>query len=153
MNFAKSLVAPIYNEDMPRPWLFLAGGITGCPDWQKQALNTLLGPVGGTLLSPRREHFDITDPNAAEAQITWEYKMLEASDAIIFWFPKEEIQPIALFELGRWSSVFHTKNVFVGVHPEYKRRQDVEIQMRLERPELIIHYNLDDLCKEVLTHF
>lgn len=36
--------------------------------------------------------------------------------------------------------------LFVGVHPEYQRRQDVEIQTRLVRPEVPVVYGLADLA-------
>lgn len=48
--------------------LFLAGGITGCQDWQKE-LKTLLQDVPLTLLNPRRSHFAMDDPDAAQIQI------------------------------------------------------------------------------------
>jgi hypothetical protein len=40
--------------------------------------------------------------------------------------------------------------IFVGVHPEYKRRQDVEIQTGLARPEVEIVYSLSALAQQVL---
>lgn len=44
--------------------LFLAGGITGCPDWQ-QELVQLLRDADLILLNPRRAHFPMADPTAA----------------------------------------------------------------------------------------
>jgi len=136
------------------PWLFLAGGITGCYDWQAEALGYLLdkdNSSDGTIFNPRRSDFDITDVNAAEEQITWEFLHLANSDAILFWFAKETIQPIVLFELGRWSVSALNTPIFVGVHPEYPRRQDVEIQMKLAKPKLPIFYDLKETCDAVLN--
>ena len=126
--------------------LFLAGGITGCPDWQ-QELRALLDNTSLTLLNPRRANFPIHDPSAALSQITWEHRHLRHADAISFWFPKETLCPIVLYELGAWSMT--DKPIFVGVHPEYKRRQDVEIQTRLVRPDIVIVYSLNDLASEI----
>lgn len=62
--------------------------------------------------------------------------MLRDADAILFWFPCETLCPITLYELGAWS--MSDKPLFVGVHPAYQRRQDVEIQTRLARPDVAV---------------
>lgn len=137
----------------PRPKsVFLAGGITGCPNWQQDMVR-LLRETNMILLNPRRENFPIDDPGAAQKQIEWEYWHLRRADAILFWFPCETICPIVLYELGAWSmtsGVFAArKPIFVGVHPEYQRRRDVEIQTALERPDVRIVNTLPDLAVQV----
>ena len=82
--------------------LFLAGGITDCPDWQKDLVQ-LLSSTNLMLLNPRRAHFPIHDPTASQVQIKWEYRHLHKADMISFWFPKETLCPIVLYELGAWS--------------------------------------------------
>jgi len=126
--------------------LFLAGGITGCPDWQRTMVE-LLYDTDWILLNPRRADFPIGDPSAAKAQITWEYAHLRHASAIMFWFPKETLCPIVLYELGAWSMTM--KPIFVGVHPEYERRQDVEIQTKLARPDVKIAYSLADIAQQI----
>lgn len=126
--------------------IFLAGGITSCPNWQKDIVK-LLNDANLVLLNPRREDFPINDPNAALEQITWEFKHLRMADTILFYFPKETLCPIVLFELGAWSIT--DKPIFVGVHPEYKRRQDVEIQIALARPDVEVVYSLQNLAQQV----
>lgn len=131
-------------ENAPRPWIFLAGGITGCPDWQRELASRLLRSCSSepTLLNPRREDFPIEDPNAAREQITWEFNWLNRADLISFWFAENEIQPIALYELGAWAMTF--KPIAVGVHPDYPRRQDVEVQLELRRGPMPIMQSLED---------
>ncbi len=131
-------------------FLFLAGGISGCPDWQSEVAG-FLRDVDITLLNPRRADFPIHDPNAAEAQIRWEHEHLRYADAILFWFPCETLCPIVLYELGAWSMVPH-KPIFVGVHPDYQRRQDVEIQTRLTRRDVHIVYSLEALAEQVRSY-
>lgn len=126
--------------------IFLAGGITDCPDWQ-QEMASLLKDTDLVLLNPRRANFPIHDPNAAREQIMWEHRHLNASCAVSFWFSPETLNPIVLYELGTWSK--SGKPIFVGVHPDYKRRQDVEIQTALERPEVEIVYSLQDLASQL----
>ncbi len=123
--------------------LFLAGGITGCPDWQRDMV-AMLRDTGWVLFSPRRANFPIHDPNAAHAQIKWEHDHLRKASAILFWFPCETLCPIALYELGAWSMT--GKPLFVGVHPDYPRRRDVEEQTALVRPDVQIVYSLEDLA-------
>lgn len=117
--------------------LFLAGGITGCPDWQRHA-NHLVHRLDPTIhvLNPRRADFPIGDPDAAEEQIRWEHRALHHAWAILFWFPAENQAgcPIALYELGAWSMT--DKPIAVGVEPGYVREQDVRIQTDLARPRL-----------------
>jgi len=126
--------------------IFIAGGITGCPDWQTE-LADLLEDEDFVFLNPRRKNFPMDDPTAAKKQITWEHNHLRKATAILFWFPKETICPIVLYELGNWSMT--KKQLFIGVHPEYQRKQDVEIQTELARPDVEIVSNLKDLSEEV----
>lgn len=134
------------KSGVPGKTVFLAGGITNCPDWQ-QEMRSMLQDTDLILLNPRREHFPIGDPNAAQEQITWEHNCLKMAEAILFWFPHETLCPIVLYELGAWSMT--TKPIYIGVHPDYQRRQDVEIQTRLVRPEIEVVYSLSELAKQV----
>lgn len=87
------------------------------------------------------------DANAGEVQIIWEHKHLFGADGIVFWFPCETLCPIALFELGSWLP--RKKKIFVGCHPNYKRKMDVKVQCGLEQPELKIVESLDDMVPEI----
>jgi hypothetical protein len=124
----------------------MAGGITGCPNWQHE-MTVLLDGCSGVLLNPRRDHFPIHDPSAAEAQIRWEHDHLRRADAILFWFPAETLCPIVLYELGAWSMT--SKPLFVGTHPDYQRGQDVAIQTMLARPDVSIVHDLPALAASV----
>lgn len=126
--------------------LFLAGGISHCHDWQRE-MSARLADTDLTLYNPRRDNFPMNDPEAAREQIEWEHRHLRRAEAILFWFPPETLCPITLFELGAWSH--STKPLFVGVHPEYQRRTDIEIQLHLSRPEVQIVYSLDALADQV----
>ena len=131
-------------NDPNYPSVFLAGGITGCPDWQFD-IRTMLKNI--IMFNPRREDFPMDDPNVALEQIKWEHDYLRVANSILFWFPCETLCPIVLYELGAWSIT--DKPIFVGVHPDYARRQDVEIQTLLARPEVSVVYSLQDLADKV----
>ena len=130
--------------------LFLSGGITSCPDWQFEMV-TRLTSTNLVLLNPRRQNFPIGNLKAAEEQITWEHNALRLATEILFWFPKETICPIVLYELGSWS--MSAKKIYVGVHPDYERRRDVEIQTRLVRPEVDIVNSIWELASQVRLHW
>lgn len=127
--------------------LFLAGGITGCPDWQKEVVDNI-SDLDIIVYNPRRKNFPIDDPTASFKQIKWEHDMLRKADIISFWFCSETMCPIVLYELGAWSMT--QKPLVIGMDPEYSRRQDVEIQTKLVRPELAISYNLDSLITNII---
>lgn len=140
----KVLEAPNgYTGDLPRPWTFMAGGISGCPDWQAELISYLQRIEDGpgrpsfwrphTLLNPRRPNFPIHDPNASREQIAWEFIGLQAADRILFWFSRGSLNPIVLFELGCY---LHHDHIIVGCDPEYPRLADVQIQLRLRRRDV-----------------
>lgn len=143
----KCIEAPnYYGLGLVDKSLFLAGGITNCPDWQKE----LVGMLENTHLAvfnPRRKNFPIEDPSAAREQIEWEHRYLQQVSAISFWFCNETVQPIVLLEFGRYS--VGTKPIFVGVDPLYKRKQDIEIQLELVRPKAKIVSSLTKLGGQI----
>jgi len=130
------------------PSVFLAGGITGCGDWQREMAD-LLARSDLVVLNPRRRNFPIDDPAAAEEQIRWEFRHLRRASARLFWFPSATHCPIALFELGAWS--MRAGPLFVGVDPDYARRADVEIQTKLARPDVRVVYSIRELAGQVLA--
>lgn len=127
--------------------LFLAGGITNCHDWQKELVE-LLKDTNLTLLNPRRKNFQENNTDIEKQQITWEFDHLKKASAVSFWFTKETLCPITLYELGKQSA--SKKPIFIGVHPNYKRKRDIEIQTKLILPEIKIVYSLNDLAKQII---
>ena len=122
--------------------VFLAGGITNCPNWQKEVINRLNENVNIETLcvfNPRRENFPIHDPNASLEQIAWEYKWLEHMDIFSMYFSSgESDQPICMYELGR--NILRMQNrypsdwekrIIITAENGYKRKNDVIIQTGL----------------------
>ncbi len=126
--------------------VFLAGGITGCPDWQQEMGRALMN-TSLVVFNPRRASFPIGNRNAALEQISWEYAHLRKATAISFWFPCETLCPIVLYELGAWSMT--DKKIFVGIHPSYERIRDVQIQTALARPDVQVVSMLAELAHEI----
>src|SRR6266436_6292557 len=73
--------------------LFLAGGITGCPDWQFLMGTGLQILTDLVVFNPRRKNFTM-HKDAAREQIAWEHEHLRKATAISFWFPCETLNPI-----------------------------------------------------------
>ncbi|MEU2770789.1 nucleoside 2-deoxyribosyltransferase domain-containing protein [Streptomyces diastaticus] len=140
------LEAPTYQ---PRPTasgpsVFLAGGITNCPDWQQTAAAAL---ADFTVFNPRRRHFPIDDPGQTPVQIAWEYHHLALADLTLFWFPacdpSRTTQPITMYELGA-AAATPTRRIVVGADPGYPRTADVHTQLHHARPDLTVHTALRD---------
>ena len=130
--------APNEPKEKNKIKLFLAGGITNCPNWQKEIIDRLEYTVNVytkhmleevTVFNPRRENFPIENPNASKEQISWEFYKLRESDIIVFWFSRGSL--------------------VIGVDPEYERISDVEIQTKLAKPTQEICYNLDSFYKQI----
>lgn len=134
----------VYNRNERS--LFLAGGISNCPNWQSDLVK-LLVDADLALLNPRRKFYPIDNHNLEEEQIAWEFEHLARASAVSFWFTKETLCPITLYELGKQNS--GNKTLFVGVHPEYSRKRDIEIQTKLSRPEITIVYSLHNLAEQI----
>lgn len=139
------ITAPnIYTQQLRDYPVFMAGGITGCDNWQKYVIEKLDNFKSNVvLLNPRRANFDTTDPTYAEEQIKWEFHYLKVAKTVMFWFPEGGLCSITLFELG-WILGLG-KKFEVGCHPKYVRAFDVNIQVRLRHPRKKIYDNLEEL--------
>lgn len=130
--------------------LFLAGGISGCPDWQSRVVQEFSKWSDNfVILNPRRKYFDIYNSAMAAEQIRWEYEHLSRASGILFWFCADTIQPISLFELGRHSTKksLATKNghrrIFVGTDENYERRFDIVHQLSMVDHRMVINNTLE----------
>lgn len=142
--------------------LFLAGGISGCPNWQQDVIDMLdsqYESYGLNVVNPRRVGDLAKDGSEAIEQINWEINAIAYSDMFLFWFPKETLCPITLFELGKISMMLKAyeisnplyesaENITIGIHPEYQRRVDIETQI----PAILgrnfkFAYSLEELVK------
>jgi len=148
--------------DYKKPRVFLAGGITGCRDWQAEVVEKL-NDVDIILFNPRRAEFPIDDPIAANEQIKWEFDHFRKSSLISFWFSAETVQPIVLFELGTWLMHYSLmrviykewltqRDIVIGVDPGYQRKQDVYIQTHLISHNINIVETIDDLVDGIKKH-
>jgi hypothetical protein len=132
---AKIVIAP--NEDYSIETinenckLFLAGGISNCPDWQEQLVNRLGKIPKLTVYNPRRDDFN---KDTEMEQICWEHDKLAKADIIVFWFTNATNCPITLYELGKYSTT--NKPMVIGIEEGYTRKSDVIIQTSLARPDV-----------------
>lgn len=118
--------------------VFLAGGITKCPDWQAEVIKQLGEHEYKNLVlfNPRRDNFPIGDAAQAAAQIAWEYEMLEQCDIFSMYFcASESDQPICMYELGRnivrmqmRFPIDWEKRIVIDIEDGYRRKKDVIYQ-------------------------
>lgn len=146
---------PYEPQEGDPPAVFLAGGISGCPDWHSHAVHVLRDSgVPMVVLNPARKNFPITDPNAGWEQVSWEQHHLHLPGLItLMWFPRPHlpvtVQPIAQFEFGQASDK-PDRTLVIGADPDYPRQLDVHHMMRWNRPDETVHATLDDVLTCVI---
>jgi hypothetical protein len=149
-----------HTEDWSKT-IFLGGSITGAEPWQDKMVE-MLWRTNLKIINPRRNEFDVSNKRLTKEQILWEFGHLRNSSAYIFWFSWETVAPITLYELGVrigqaacWQDIYGVyKPIFVGVHPDYPRRLDIEEQLMLvrisDKVKIDIVYTLDELAEKVI---
>lgn len=137
------ITAPNYYEPFTKDIrVFLAGGITNCPNWQEEVIKQLEDNYvydSLVVFNPRRENFPIGDKTAAYTQIAWEFEMLEKCDIFSMYFSSgDSDQPICMYELGRNILRIQTRfptdwqdRIVISTEDGYRRKQDVLIQTGL----------------------
>jgi hypothetical protein len=146
--------------------LFLAGGISNCPNWQADVVKALAN-TEYIILNPRQDRWigsQALDTKIAYQeelkQVTWEYKRITKAYSVLFWFPKDTVCPITLFELG--SRLEGQQNLFIGCDPDYEKRRNIWCQLEqrpravkksadLHEREITLQLSLDDLIQEVIA--
>ena len=101
------------------------------------------------LINPRRKGQFETWGDIAAEQIAWEHDALIRCDAVLFWFPKDTLCPITLFELGKQLAYVGQEHVvrplIIGWDPEYARAFDLEQQ-------ILEAWKVTDDIRTVLDH-
>lgn len=143
--------ARVAVPDSHKPWVFIAGGISNCPDWQSEMVRRINIDLKlddeVVVINPRRKDFDILDPEMTVVQIEWEHEHLDNADVIMFWFPFHTLCPITLYELGVYAA--RGTKLIVGCHPAYAREVDVRKQLSLIRPDITVHDNWVPMLDEL----
>ena len=120
----------------PRPWVFLGGGIKGCPEWQLDARDALADQEMGSIINPRRYQWDPDEQGIAVNQIEWEFHSIFSADIFSVWFCREDTQPECMFQLGSALARFRMadqrlKALVIGVHPGFELWAHLEKQVGL----------------------
>ena len=138
--------------------VFLAGGITNCPDWQSETINELKKfevennkELNLIVYNPRRESFDIDTESERDKQIEWEFKYINSVDIFSMYFcNSESVQPICMYELGmRIGRLMERPAIdshrgcrtVVSIEKGFKREYDIYKQLNLACWEIGINYN------------
>lgn len=140
------IVAPSEEKARFETKIFLAGGISKCPDWQNEVLKEFQG-LDVTVFNPRRPEFVLSDYEAGRRQIIWEFNRLEEANFFTMYFCNSESdQPICMYELGRNLVRFQNRfpvdwsqRIVVSVEEGYRRSNDVFHQIALAAPGIFLH--------------
>ena len=144
--------------------VFLAGGITNCPNWQNdliEYINSKHDVDDLVLFNPRRENFPIGDASAAQAQIEWEFRYLEKANIFSMFFSSgNSDQPICMYELGRnivrMQNKFPTdwsERIIISSASDYNRLNDVLIQVSLAtNGDILVLNTIDGGNDSILQH-
>ncbi len=177
----KLILPPNYIET-PNPVIFLAGPITGAPEWQDVAIKYLLTNVPNLLIaSPRRKLSDkvefqadntITLDKSADftgatftEQVDWETHYLNRASqngAILFWLAKEAFThperayaQTTRFELAEWKTKYQQRkfNLIVGIEEGFTGARYMQRRFAQDCPEIQIFNSLEVMLKHVATIF
>lgn len=119
----------------------------GCGDWQGWVAKSL-NKYDIIVANPRIDYWDSLDDDGLFRQTQWEHNAMELSDMIAFWFCRDDVQPLSLFELGRWS--YTEKRIVVGASPMYPMLRELKSQMAVVRPEMKIEDSLKGLAQSII---
>lgn len=156
--------APKYNLEIARlpaeDNIFIAGSISGAHDWQREFACEMSSSERGprriidvfNVFNPRRANYNALDPAVEQEQITWEYQCIHQCKHIAFWFSHETLAPITLFELGSALNTHDHDKIYIGIDPEYKRKNDVFTQTMLRNKSiaLSIVYSKQQLVNQII---
>jgi hypothetical protein len=160
----KLITAPTREQITTTRSIFLAGGISGCGNWQNDMIKEFNDSTF-TVVNPRRAGtIDRKDMVVSEEQIKWEFDYIRETSDVMFWFPSSSVCPIALYELGatlermfwfvsKGGGMGRPQKVYIGCDPAYDRLVDVKIQVKLIETKLngFIKLKINESLKDVLT--
>lgn len=133
-----------YTPTVDERAIFLAGDTsTGVPNWQS-AMRVLLSDQEIVLFNPRRR-LGISSEMIPE-QSAWEFTHVRLSETVIFWFPEESQRGMPLYLLG--TCTVGSTNLAIGVHRNYRHRREIEADVSLVLPALVIAYSLQELVEQ-----
>jgi len=100
---------PASLADLAHPIIFLGGSIEAgrASPWQSD-VETAVVDAEGTLLNPRRDHWDPEWMLSAESpqfreQVEWELRGLDLADIILIYFDPATRSPVTPLELGLYA--------------------------------------------------
>lgn len=148
---------PLCDNPAEKLKIFLAGGITGCRDWQKECVEWLDEILYNDyernvlIYNPRRDKWDMNNPSAAYQQIEWEFRNLEKMDIFSMYFCTSDtsVGPICFYELGRYICRMQMRfpnswqrRIVISTDKGYSRANDVCYQTGFAGDEIRINENV-----------
>lgn len=144
-----------------RKTLFLAGSINmgKTVDWQKDLSNRLLKEFTDLwIFNPRRDDWDnsweqdIKNEKFSE-QVNWEIEHIDKATYLFFYFDKEHMSPISLYELGYVAKAKYLSPI-VYCPKEYIRHGNIQIYASRDHFRLFTNYEeaVAELTNQIKKH-
>lgn len=156
-----NVLIPPAVGDVVGPLVFLAGPITGAPDWQSRAIALIRAADAELFIaSPRRaveREGDFTEDMYLE-QVAWEHRHLAraAEDGVtLFWLAKESrhvcdraYAQTTRFELGEAVTVhrFTGAKVVVGIEPGFTNERYIRKTLASKTPGIVLLGTIEETC-------
>lgn len=143
------------------PVIFLAGPITGAPDWQTKVIE-LIHDIDPNIIiaSPRLKYFD--GSFAYERQVDWETHYLRlagGNGAILFWLAAQTVETpgrayaqTTRFELAEWK-VRHERDgakLAIGIEEGFGSARYIRRRFSQDAPDVKIVDSLEELCRSAV---
>jgi len=166
----KVIIPKTYVENIEAPLIFLAGPITGAPNWQDKAIEILFSKTSNLVIaSPRRgvraeiaPYIVTGDETYFPRQRAWERYYLDIASktgAVLFWLPKkiENIgeKPYASMtriELGEAIGRYRENNSIrfcVGSTGNFQDLDAIQDDLRVYAPRAV-YSTLEETCTEAV---
>ncbi|MFH1917236.1 MAG: nucleoside 2-deoxyribosyltransferase domain-containing protein [Nanoarchaeota archaeon] len=160
------ILAPTYHEHLDAPLIFLAGPITGAPDWQAAAYDIIHTRSPDLYVANPRRPIDVGSKDFSKdmyaEQVDWESHHLAIAGktgVILFWYALEvnhncrrPYSQTTRQEFGEWVNEHKhagTK-IVVGIEPEHPAQKYITYRLPKECPEIPIFSELEATCVEAI---
>ena len=161
MKLKRVTLTPPETIEIDAPHIFLGGPIQGAPDWQAEAIDIIHDYDSDIVVASPR--YDYSDRKFVyEKQVDWETHYLRRAakhGSILFWLanqveatPSRSYGQTSRFEFGEWkkSHELGQAKIAVGAEPDFGNVRYITRRLSQDCPEIKIHNNLVDLCKNAV---
>ena len=160
--YKENLIIPTNYIETENSVVFLAGPITGAPNWHEKAIEIFQDLAPDLFIaSPKLPDFVGEGAVSYNDQVAWESHYLNEAGkkgVIMFWLAEEEKHSCyyqhartSRFELGEWMAKHQSENanLVVGIASDFPGRQYIKLRLTNDCPKIPLVNSLYDACESV----